>query len=174
MTLKLREKMVKIARQFVGMTETSRNQAKWIKPLWTATSYPSGHEERQPYCAAGCAWVLREWLKDPEVRGALQLAPENVEAWRCKSASCFRAPDSWESWARKRNLKVLPPDANFHTGDFIIYKHSHIEIYTGDADNGGIVAIGFNTSPGGSRDGDGCFEKPRARSTIRCGIRLLE
>ena len=66
-TFALRQKLVEIARRNVGKTEASRNQAPWIKQLWTATSYRDGHAERMPYCAAGMAWAVREWLKLPEV-----------------------------------------------------------------------------------------------------------
>lgn len=179
-TFELRKKFLAIARTNVGKLETSRNQGSWIKPLWTATDYPGGYEERQPYCAASVAWVLREWLKDPEVLKALNLTAAQAEKWRCKSASCFRADNSWESWARQNSLLLPKTTAVLHAGDLIIYSFSHIEMYVDDLPDGKFIAIGYNTgggpvSPDGtvSRDGDGCFEKPRSRAKIRSIIRML-
>ena len=34
-------------------------------------------------------------------------------------------------------------------------------------------AIGYNTNASGSRDGEGCFEKPRSRAAVKCFIRIL-
>lgn len=172
-TFELRKKFVAIARTNVGKLESSRNNGSWIKPLWTATSYPAGYEERQPYCASGVAWALREWLKDPEVLKALNLTAAQAEKWRCKSASCFRADNSWETWARQNSLLLPKTTAVLHAGDLIIYSFSHIETYVTDLPDGKFTAIAYNSDSGGSRDGDGCFEKPRTRAKIRSIIRML-
>ncbi len=173
-SLRLRQQFCDIARTNVGKKEVSRNQAPWIKPLWTATSYPEGHAERQPYCAAGMAWTLREWLKLPDVLAVLHLTAPEAERWRCKSASVYRSEgNNWLHWAKTKGLTLLKKDASFHTGDLILYSYSHIECYTGDLPNGRFTAIGYNTDDGGSRDGDGCFEKPRSRSQILSVIRIM-
>lgn len=172
----LRQRLLEIARQHAGKTEVSRNQAPWITPLWEATTYPSGWKEREPYCAAGVAWCVREWLRDPEVRQALGLrTAAAAESWRCKSASCFKQADSWSNWARLRKLRILRRNDVFHAGDIIIYDFSHIELYVTDLPGKSrpFTAIGFNTDSGGGRDGDGCWEKPRSRSTIKEVIRML-
>jgi hypothetical protein len=163
-----------IARRDVGKMEETRNQAPWIVPLWEATGYPHGYDERQPYCAAGVARTLKEWLRDPAVLTALDLTPTQAEKWRCKSASCFKAKgNNWLHWAREKGLTILGKEANLHTGDLIIYDYSHIEIYTGDLPDRKFTAIGYNTDAGGGRDGDGCFEKPRSRTSISAVIRIL-
>jgi hypothetical protein len=172
-TVALRRKFIVIARQHVGKKEVTRNQAPWIKTLWPATSYPSGHDERQPYCAAGVAWAVREWLKDPEVLKAFEMTPEQAEFWRCKSASCYKAKGSWLDWAKLNKMTILGKDDNFHTGDLIIYDYSHIEIYVDDLPENRFMAIGFNTNDAAGRDGDGCWEKPRSRAKIKAVIRLL-
>lgn len=173
-TLALRQKYIDIARPFVGKTETSRNQAAWIKPLWSATNYPEGYADREPYCAAGQAWVLREWLKIPEVLEALKLTPAKAEVWRCKAASVYRnKSNSWSTWARQKKLTIIGKNDNFHTGDLIIYSFSHIEVYTGDLPKTRFNALGFNTSELGSRDGNGAWEKPRSRDEILEVIRIL-
>ena len=172
-TYELRKKFLAIARTNVGKVETSRNQGSWIKQLWPSTNYPEGHDERQPYCAAGMAWVLQNWLKDPAVLKALGLTAAQAEKWRCKSASCFRSDYSWEGWARQNSLLLPKTTKVFHAGDLIVYSFSHIEAYVDDLPGGGFTAIGYNTDSGGSRDGDGCWEKPRSRAKIRSIIRLL-
>jgi len=169
-TFPLRQKFVEIARRNVGKTEVTKNQAPWIAPLWTATTYEDGMKERQPYCAAGMAWCLREWLMLPEVRQALEMNTETAEKWRCKSAKAF----DWGNWARKKGLLFVPKAGNFHAGDIIIYSFSHIEVYVDDVDGGpSFTAIGYNTNAAGSRDGEGCFEKPRPRTKIKEVFRIL-
>lgn len=177
MSLLLRQKLVEIARQNVGKTEVTRNQASWIKPLWTATNYPSGHDERQPYCAAGMCWALREWLKDADVLDAMGMSAKEAELWRCKYASCYKAPKAnWIYWAGKVGAKLLPPDAVIHTGDFVVYKRSHIELAVGDTGiEPRIKVIGYNTSGAGfSRDGEGCAEKIGSRNDVLNFIRVMD
>lgn len=168
-TLPLRQKLVAIARRNVGKTEVTPNRAPWIAPLWKATSYPDGMANREPYCAAGVAWCIQQWGLLPDVLAAFKMTANQFEKWRCKSAGAF----AWGHWAREKNLLILDPSDNFHTGDLIIYRHSHIEMYVQDLPTGGFTAIGYNTNALGSREGQGCAEKPRPRNTIKEVIRLL-
>lgn len=124
-TYPLRAKLVEIARRDNGRTEDEgKNRAPWIKRLWPATTYPEGYANREPYCAAGMTYCLREWLKLPDVLAALGLTAETAEKWRCKSAGAF----AWEDWARTHKLTVMPTNGILHAGDIVIYKHSHIEL----------------------------------------------
>lgn len=171
-TYKLRTQFLAIARKDVGQVEVTKNRAAWIAKLWPATSYPEGYTHREPYCAAGVAYVLREWLKIPAVRAALGLAsPDAAEKWRCKSAAAFE----WINWAANKHLTVLPRDCILHAGDLAVYSFSHIEIVSDDdhTTTGPFTAIGYNTNAAGSRDGEGCFEKPRARSGVKKFIRIM-
>ncbi len=172
-TYELRKDFLSIARSNVGNVEVSKNRSPWIKPLWPATTYPGGYIERQPYCAAGMAWSLREWLKCPDVREAFGFTVAQAELWRCKSASVFAAAHSWESWAHQRGLLIPKTTEVLHAADLIIYSFSHIEAYVDDLPDRKFMAIGYNTNSAGSRDGDGCWEKPRSRAKIRSIIRLL-
>jgi len=176
-TYSIRNKLIEIARGDVGKREVTHNRAPWIAKLWTATNYAEGMADRQPYCAAGVAYCLREWGKIPEVLDALKMTPTQFEKWRCKSASVFSADYNWVDWARDKGLTFInPKTGNFHAGDLLVYKYSHIEIYvTDDATLApdGIMAIGYNTDDAAGRDGDGCFEKPRARSKLLHVIRIL-
>lgn len=172
-TYSLRQELIKIARKDVGKVEVTKNQAPFIKKLWPATTYPEGYENREPYCAAGMAYCVQQWLLNVDVRNALGLSVEEAEKWRCKSA----AVAGWVSWAKKtKGVKVLPKNCILHAGDLAVYSYSHLECVTNDdnTEDGPFVAIGFNTNAAGSRDGEGCFEKPRSRSQIECFIRMLD
>lgn len=178
MSYQLRKRFIDIARRRKGAVEVSKNQAPWIKELWEATSYGiEGHENREPYCAAGMCWTLREWLKDPDVLQELKMTPQEAEKWRCKSASVYKAPkDNWLYWAKKVGAKILKPHETLHTGDLVIYKRSHIDAVVDDTGiTPNFISIGFNTSSGGfSRDGEGCFEKLSKRSDVMNFIRLMD
>ena len=174
----LRKRFIDIARRDRGKVESTKNQAEWIRKLWPATTLGmTGYIDRQPYCAAGMAYCLREWVHDPEVQKALGLTSDAAaEQWRCKSASVMNDPHSnWVKWAKQNSLIILQPTCILHAGDLAVYKHSHIECVTDDDNTptGPFVAIGYNTNASGSRDGEGCFEKPRNRSTVELFIRIL-
>ncbi len=171
-TYPLRLALVEIARLDKNKVEVTKNRAPWIAKLWPATSYPTGMDNREPYCAAGLAYCLREWLKLPEVLAALKLTPTAAETWRCKSAGVRE----WSKWARRRGLRILPKNCILKTGDILIYDYSHIEMATDDdgTTTGPLTAIGYNTNASAARDGEGCFEKPRSRKSILEVIRLLE
>lgn len=173
-SFELRQRLVSLARIDVGKREETRNQAPWIKPYWAATHYPSGHDERMPYCAASVCYDVREWLKSKEVRTALKLKDAAAaEKWRCKSPSCYKADDSWERWADGKGL-LLRPSVQLQAGDLVIYKHSHIEIVSVPRLDGTFLAIGANTDGPGSRDGDGKWEEERNKDNVRSIIRLLK
>ena len=171
-TFALRKRLVDIARFDVGSVEVTKNRAPWIAKLWPATSYPDGYTNREPYCAAGLAYCLREWLNLPEVLDTFKLKPSTAEKWRCKSARAF----DWEDWAKAKKLQILPKNSILKTADIVIYSYSHIELVSDDdgTKTGPFTAIGYNTNASGSRDGEGCFEKPRARASVKCFIRLLD
>lgn len=177
-TYPLRMKLVNLARADVGKTEVTKNRAPWIEKLWPSTSFPEGYDlkeptykGRAPYCAAGVSYNVREWVHIPEVAAALGMTVAQAEKWRCKSAAAFE----WEKWAKAKKLTVLPKSCILHAGDIVIYNKSHIEIVADDdgTNDGAFVAIGYNTSPAGSRDGEGCYEKPRSRGDVKCFIRIL-
>lgn len=176
-TYSVRHNLADIERQFIGKKEVTNNRAPWIKPLWEATTYPNGMDDRAFYCAAGQAWSQREWGKNPETLSALNLTPTAFEKWRCKSASVYKAgKDSWLGWAKARGLIILPKHCILHMGDIVIYDYSHIELVTGDdsTEDGWFSAFGFNTSAAGSANGDGCYEKPRPRTNVMNFVRIFE
>jgi len=170
-TLAIRQSLVEIARRDVGKVEVTRNRAPFIARYWPATSYPNGHADRQPYCAAAVCYWVREWLKLPEVLAALKMTPTGAERWRCKSPAAF----GWLDWANARRLEVLSdrPTERLRVGDLFIFDVSHIGIVRDD-DGGNVWTIEANTGNGSVRDGDGCFERKRDRSAARAFVRLIE
>lgn len=171
-TFKIRKLLLDIARQDVGKVEVTKNRAPWIEKLWPATSLGTdGYTDRAPYCAAGVAYCVQQWLKNPAVLEAFNFTYQQASSWRCKSAGAF----AWQGWAEGHGLTILPKECILHAGDLVIYDYSHIEIVSDDdgTPEGPFMAIGYNTNSAGSRDGEGCFEKPRTRKGVRCFVRML-
>lgn len=170
-TYHIRQRLLGIARRDSGRVEITKNRAPWIEKYWPATSYPEGYKNREPYCAAAISYWVKEWLDDPDVLKAFGFTPDQAEKWRCKSAAAFE----WINWAASKKLSVLPKNCILHAGDLVVYSYSHIEIVTDDDNttDGPFVAIGANTNASASRDGEGCYEKPRNRRDVKKFIRLL-
>jgi hypothetical protein len=169
-TFPLRQKLVEIALRDVGQLETSRNRGPAIAKFWPSTSYPSGYQNREPYCAAAVCYWVQQWLKIKDVRDALKLTATQADAWRCKSAAAF----GWIDWAVKRKILTFgdSPNETLHTGDIMVFDMSHIGIVKSD-DKDTVYTIEANTGAAGGRDGDGIFEKQRQRSLARRFIRIL-
>lgn len=170
-TLPLRQKLIEIAARDVGQMETSRNHGPAIGKFWPATSYPEGYDNREPYCAAGVSYWVREWLKLPEVQAAFGKTWEQLDKWRCKSAAAF----GWKEWAKDKGVRLLTdsPSEVLHTGDIVVFDFSHIGIVYDDKGDR-IYTIEANTGASGGRDGDGIFRKDRPREVAKCFIRLLD
>lgn len=169
-TYALRKRLIDIARLDVGSRETTRNHGPAIGKFWPATNYRDGYDNREPYCAAGMCYWLREWLKDPEVLEAMKMTPAQANLWRCRSAAAF----GWITWARSHRLRIFndTPENVIHTGDIVVFDISHIGLVVDDSD-GRIKTIEANTGKDGERDGDGVWEKDRRRRGIRSFIRVL-
>jgi len=173
-TFELRKRLVEIAKKDVGQMETSRNQGPAIKKFWDSVTYKDGYKDgykdRQPYCAAGVSYWVDKWLEDAEVLKAFKMNREEAEKWRCKSARVF----DWEDWAKTKGLLVMNDKQHniLHTGDIMVFDMSHIGVVETDFDTY-VKTVEANTGATGGRDGDGIFEKVRARSLAKCFIRLL-
>lgn len=150
--------LVQVANGQIGVHETSRNRGPGIEKYWSATSYPEGHDERQPWCAAFAAWCLREAV----VRrwGDEAVAPFR----RCRSARVY----DWLDWAdRERAVAVVKEP---RAGDVAVYSFSHIGIvsdYNGGSD---FTAIEGNTDDDGGREG---VEVARRRRQVRQVLAFL-
>lgn len=155
--------IVLAARGEVGVKETSVNQGPGIAKYWTATEYKSGYNERAPWCAAFVCWCVQQ-------SGIF------AEADRPKSASCFKG-GGLEAWARSKAPKVILSmhPTKINAGDLVIFSFSHIGIATTASDlNGSFRTVDGNTYAGGSREGNGVWEKSRTLAKVRSTIAITQ
>ena len=166
------KRLLEIATHEVGTHEDGGNNcgpriveyqsATWLKPApW-------------PWCAAFICWILREWLKSPEVLAKLSLRNDKEgEKWRPQTAGAF----DFERWAKEKGLAVLKQGTMAKAGDLVIFNFSHIGLIVKDQISPDTIeTIEGNTNGGGQRDsnaGDGVWPKRRAASLARSFIRLI-
>jgi len=154
----LQESIVQIAKSQFGVREANINNTgadivKYQKATWLTPS-------DWPWCAAFCAWVLREAVKQTK-RSDVKLCPD---------ASAY----GWEKWGKKHNWLLLPETEPCLPGDFVTFDFSHIGIVTQDMQQA-VHTIEGNTNGKGERDsdsGDGVWAKSRPRSLVKTFIRL--
>lgn len=155
--------LVDIAESQIGIRETSKNQGPGIAKFWTATNYPDGYINREPYCAAFCCWLILEAMKAGHPLGLTNTS-------RPKSA----AVSNWVSWAgASAYVGIFAPGSLIpEPGDFFIHsKVSHIGLvrsFSGST----LKTIEGNTDGSGSREGDGVYQRTRGLSEVKYLIRL--
>ena len=166
------KRLLEIATHEVGTHEVGGNNrgpriveyqsATWLKPApW-------------PWCAAFICWIIREWLKSPEVLAKLSLRNnKEAEKWRPQTAGAF----DFERWAKEKGLMVLNKKSLAKAGDLVVFDFSHIGIVVKDQlSPDSIECIEGNTNGSGQRDsnaGDGVWRKRRAASLVRSFIRII-
>ena len=166
------KRLLEIATHEVGTHEVGGNNrgpriveyqsATWLKPApW-------------PWCAAFICWILREWLKSPEVLAKLSLRNDKEgEKWRPQTAGAF----DFERWAKEKGLQVLNRKSLAKAGDLVVFEFSHIGIVVKDQISpDSIECIEGNTNGSGQRDsnaGDGVWRKRRSASLVRSFIRII-
>jgi hypothetical protein len=109
------------------------------------------------WCAAFVCWGMRELEKQIDYPFE---RPRTAGAW------------DFENWARQQGLKLFKPVGTIKKGDIVIFTFSHIGVAIADEQDGYVQTIEGNTDGGGSREGNGVYEKRRAKSQIRSHIRL--
>jgi hypothetical protein len=162
-----RKIFVAVAREEIGVRETSKNQGKGIAKYWKDTTYPDGYKNREPYCAAFVCWVVAE----AERRGH-DVGPKPKSA----------AVRNIVSWAKKltSGTVVFPPASAKYSpqaGDLIFWSFNgnapnHIGIVAGSAGPGKLTTVEANTNFAGSREGDGVYERTRTIGGAAGFIRL--
>ena len=166
------KRLLEIATHEVGVHEDGGNNcgprivehqsATWLKPApW-------------PWCAAFICWILREWLKSPEVLAKLSLRNDKeAEKWRPQTAGAF----DFERWAKEKGFAVMNKKSLAKAGDLVVFEFSHIGIVVKDQISpDSIECIEGNTNGSGQRDsnaGDGVWRKRRAASLVRSFIRII-
>ena len=162
-----RQIIATVAREYIGLRETSKNRGPHLHEFWQATGYKDGDENREPWCSAFASFCVQE-------------ADRRSDKIKLRVPPAFAAVVQWHGWAKNpvngcevfgpgdmRKGGILKPLA----GDIVSFrpKLSHIGIVVKDYDFGGYVeTVEGNTNGEGSRDGDGVYEKHRALSF--CGL----
>jgi hypothetical protein len=153
-------KVVDIAKTQVGIYENAgRNHGDGIAKYWTATNYPDGYKNREPYCAACMCWCIKE-------------AGIFTEAERPKTAAAF----GFESWADNLPNKtdIIRKPKKIKKGQLVVFSFSHIGIATSDSNASGVFStVEANTGASGGRDGDGVYAKSRNINVVRSAITIL-
>lgn len=165
----MREMLVSVAREqsALGIRETSPNQGPGIQKFWTATSYGvAGYLDRQPWCAAFLAWVVREASRRQFGESAPFRLPRSA------------AVNDWPVWARTQPTweERDPLTTRVRSGDVVCFDFNgrakasgtHIALATSDERGDGTFdTIEGNTNSDGSRDGNGVYER---HSRTRKGV----
>lgn len=154
-----------VAEEFVGKTEVTANRAPWIKELWEATNYPSGMDNREPYCSSGVTFCIKE-------------ADRLSDKIKLRVPPYFPAVAQWKGWSEDPNTGCLVfkyssyrPIEKPQRGDIVIFDFSHCGIvrdkpYTPTSSGVTFIpTIEFNTGPGNAgsqRDGEGVFKRERS------------
>lgn len=164
------KKLAELALSQVGVKESGgNNRGAKICEYQSATNLTPA---AWPWCAAFCCWIIREWLKDPEVVKWLGLKIKTPSQWRPRTAAAF----GFIKWAQDRpaTTKVLGEMAKPQVGDLVVFDFSHIGIVVKVVGKK-IVCVEGNTNQKGTRDsesGDGVWLKTRTASLVRSYIRI--
>lgn len=141
----------------LNIRETSKNQGAEIAKFWTATTYPDGYANREPYCAAFICWLVKQAVGERKVPFSLPRSPVAYD---------------FEKWAKANAGKGVSVVTTPKAGDiFTLSTASHVGLVVG-VDGKSIITIEANTDGSGSREGDGVYKRSRSISSIRQFIRI--
>jgi hypothetical protein len=167
------KKLVDIATSQVGIRELGGNNkgpdiVKYQQATWLAPS-------AWPWCAAFICWIIREWVKDPDIKEYMKLTDDKIKTWRPRTAGAF---DFANTWAKQNKYKILDEKSLAKAGDLVIFDFSHIGIVIKDQKQteNYITAIEGNTNGKGDRDsvsGDGVWLKERKTNLVKHYIRFI-
>jgi len=167
-----------VARRYLYVRETSKNQSPDISKFWDTTWYQEGDNNREPWCqSAVCFWVQQADKESSDIQ--LRVPP------RMGSVNEF---EKWATDPKNGCLTFMWKRANSvyipQRGDIVTFHFksgSHIGVVdsvpyskptTGETY---IKTIEGNTSSGNvgsQRDGDGVFERERSRTICGLFVRL--
>ena len=140
-----------------NIREASQNQGPEIAKYWTATTYPEGYTNREPYCAAFVCWLFMTAAAERTVPFSLPMSPVAYD---------------FEGWASENAGKGVFFAETPQAGDiFTLSTASHVGLVVGVTGQM-ITTIEANTNSAGSREGDGVYNRVRPISTIRKIIRV--
>jgi hypothetical protein len=155
------ELIAQVAAGELGIHETSTNRGPGIEKYWLATTYPTGMQNREPWCSAFASWCVQE-------------ADRQSEELYFVTPPRFPAVAQWLPWARAIQAEVIPVSQydRARPGDIIIFRphFSHVGIIE-RISSGWIHTIEGNTDDSGSREGREVARRQReARRYLRGSI----
>lgn len=160
-----RQIIATVAARYLGVREKSTNWSPEIEKFWTATNYPDGADDRQPWCAAFCCFVLQQ-------------ADRESESLRFSVPPRSAAVRDWVPWAQRKDVGglVFTPTSKLYTpqpGDVVEFlPHlSHIGIVE-RVEGKTVWTIEGNTDDSGGREGVKVARRPRALSYCGHFIRV--
>jgi hypothetical protein len=162
-----RKAFVDIARDELWVRETSRNHGPGIEKYWTATTYKTGYQNREPYCAAFVCWVCRTAERLGHGVGPVP------------NSAAVREIVRWAQGLTRGAVVFLPGSKIYkpQAGDLVWFRFggnapNHIGFVTGTDGANAVRTIEANTGIAGGRDGDGVWRKGRSLSVCKGFIRL--
>lgn len=155
------ERLIQIAAGELHVRETSQNHGEGIEKYWAATTYPDGYKNREPYCAAGLCWAIREAARGYE------------HAWQLPNSPAAFGFDAWASSNASACIAYRVTPAKAQAGDIIVFSFSHVGLVTGRDPEGHLLTIEWNTNAAGEREGGGVYRKTRSLGSVRSIHRFL-
>ena len=154
------QRLVEFARKEVGIRETSKNQGPGIEKYWSATSYPKGYQNREPYCAAAAAWLVKQACAGQAHSFSLPTTPlaYGFEKWAANNSG--------------RGIAIVSRNAARSGDIFTLSAASHVGIIE-SVSGSTATTLEANTDGSGSREGDGFYRKTRNISGFRKVIRIV-
>lgn len=153
-------RLIPVFAALVGIREVTKNQGPGIEQFWSATTYPTGYANREPYCAAAICWVVRKAMDGLVIPFSLPRSPVAYD---------------FEKWAlanENKGVRLLPAGTPPKPGDiFTLAAASHVGLIA-EVHGRTVSTIEANTDGLGGREGDGVYRKTRNVSAIRKIIRI--
>lgn len=159
-----------VAREYVGLRETSNNRGPHLETFWKATNYPGGDDNREPWCSAFVTYCVVE-------------GDRRSPLLKLRKPPFFPAVSQWLPWSKDPQTgcvvftaadvraRLFTPAA----GDIVVFlpKLSHVGIVSADYNGSGVVnTVEGNTNEAGAREGDGVWGKARALDFCGTFIRV--
>lgn len=167
-----------VARRYLHVRETSKNQSPEISKFWDATWYKEGDENREPWCQSAVSFWIQQADKE-SIYIQLRVPPRmasviEFETWATDPKNgCLTF--TWE----RANSRYIPQRGDIVTFHFktgthvgVVDSAPYSKPTTGETY---IKTIEGNTSSGNTgsqRDGDGVFERERSRTICGLFVRL--
>jgi len=149
------DRVITIAREYVGCVETGKNKAPWLKDLMDSGRNPTNWQEGEPYCIAALLSIFNL---------ACLADKKKIPFPFSKSTQTF-----YENARKAHYVSAMPS-----IGDIVIFQlgntwQGHAGLVTDiiKTDKGipyAIATIEYNTSghtSGDQRNGEGCYAKIR-------------